>query len=72
MAQYLYRCPECKLDRDVEHSIKEDPTILCDECGASCVRVPQATGVVLRGKGFYRNDKSFGQTDQSGQTWGEG
>ena len=72
MAKYVYRCHNCKLDKDVEHSMKDDPTIICDECGASCIRVPQAAGVVLRGRGFYRNDKSFGQTDEAGRTWGQG
>lgn len=72
MAKYVYRCVECREEQEVQHSMKEDPDVFCPSCDGYCTRVPQAAGVVLRGRGFYRNDKSFGQTDEAGRTWGEG
>lgn len=72
MAQYIYRCVDCREEQEVQHSMKDDPAVSCPSCNGSCTRVPQASGVVLRGRGFYRNDKSFGQADATGQTWGEG
>lgn len=69
MAKYVYRCVDCKLEKDVEHSIKEDPEIFCASCDGYCTRVPQRIGTVLKGSGFYRNDKNFG-TDDTGRNWG--
>lgn len=71
MAKYVYRCVDCKAEKDVEHSIKEDPDIFCGECDGLCTRVPQPIGTVLKGKGFYRNDKNFNTKDDTGTTWGE-
>lgn len=32
MPTYDYRCNECQLVREITHSIKEDPYILCPKC----------------------------------------
>ena len=38
MIRYLYRCPKCKFEKEVEHSIKEDLKIICEACGEDTMR----------------------------------
>ena len=60
---YIYRCKNCDApDWEVQHSMTDDTPVLCDECGEQRHRVPQATGVVLKGGGFYRNDGKLNET----------
>jgi putative FmdB family regulatory protein len=61
MPAYIYRCDECLVDQEVEHSIKEDPDVPCGTCGASCRRIPQSFGSSFKGLGFYKTDKRNGQ-----------
>lgn len=63
MAKYVYRCAVCKQEQNVEHRMTDDPQVTCS-CGANCTRVPQPVGTVLKGKGFYRNDKNFDGKEQ--------
>lgn len=56
MPAYVYRCVDCKTDREITHSMTEDPEIYCAACDGYCTRVPQVAGISLRGKGFYKND----------------
>jgi predicted nucleic acid-binding Zn ribbon protein len=63
MPTYIYRCDECVVrtrgncdDIEQTHSIKENPLYVCPRCGDQLRRVPQATGIVLKGQGFYKND----------------
>lgn len=61
---YVYRCNECDaLDWEVRHKMSEDPEIRCD-CGAIRHRVPQATGFVLKGAGFYVSRPGAGDPDK--------
>ena len=56
--KYDYRCTneDCGAERTVEHSIKEDPRVTCDECGTDCKRlISGGTGFVLKGKGWFNN-----------------
>lgn len=69
MAQYVYRCVDCKAELDVQHSMREDPDVFCRECDGLCKRVPQRPAIGFKGAGFYHNDKNFGIKDESGVEW---
>jgi putative FmdB family regulatory protein len=56
MPTYVYRCIDCQYERDIRHPMTDDPAICCAVCDGYCERVPQPTGISLRGKGFYKND----------------
>jgi predicted nucleic acid-binding Zn ribbon protein len=57
MATYVYRSRECVCpDIEVKHPISEDPDIRCGVHGVLMFRVPQATGIVLKGGGYYKTD----------------
>ena len=57
MARYDYRCPSCGLTFEVEHPMGERPRIVCPDCGAEAARVFDASGIVLKGTGFYNTDE---------------
>lgn len=44
MPSYIYACKENKKHprKEVTHGMKEDPVIICDECGSKMSRVPQS------------------------------
>ena len=57
MPKYIYRCSDCGADRELKHSMDEDPLIACYMCDVEFMtRVPQATATVFNGSGFYRTD----------------
>ena len=56
MARYDYRCTACDSVFEVEHGMRERPQITCPSCGAPCTRVLNASGIVLKGSGFYNTD----------------
>jgi len=56
MPTYVYRCVDCREQKEIKHSMSEDPEIYCGTCDGFCTRVPQVAGISLRGKGFYKND----------------
>jgi len=39
MITYVYKCPNCNKVKEVKHSIKETPKIICDICGTKMKRV---------------------------------
>jgi putative FmdB family regulatory protein len=41
MAKYVYRCEEGH-EKEVVHSMKDDPEIVCDKCSGEMKRVPQS------------------------------
>jgi putative FmdB family regulatory protein len=50
---YQYHCTECENLKDVEHSMKENPEILCDKCNSIMKRViTGGCGVIYRGLGW--------------------
>lgn len=57
MARYDYRCTSCDTVFEVEHGMRERPEITCPSCGAPCTRVLNASGIVLKGSGFYNTDQ---------------
>ena len=68
MARYDYRCIACNSVFEVEHGMRERPQITCPSCGAPCTRVLNASGIVLKGSGFYNTD----MRGKSGGTEGTG
>lgn len=56
MPDYTYQC-ENKHRADIEHSIYEDPEIICGECQGRMGRVPAGIAPRFVGKGFYSTDK---------------
>lgn len=50
MATYVYGCSKDKQHKrkTVQHSMKDNPRVLCDECDAEMLRIPQ-------GFKFYMN-----------------
>ena len=58
MPMYLYGCLECGNEKDILHSMVEEPVVECEECGDRMGRKPQRTTTTFRGEGFYTNDKN--------------
>jgi putative FmdB family regulatory protein len=57
MPKYVYQCGECRAQRELTHSIHEDPIIECYMCDDSFMyRVVQTAGVAFNGSGFYSTD----------------
>lgn len=57
MARYDYRCSSCGKVFEVEHPMSEHPEISCPECGSSCERVFEPSGIAFKGSGFYNTDQ---------------
>lgn len=50
---YLYRCMVCGKEKEVRHSIKEEPIILCDEDDERMNRViTGGAGTIFKGLGW--------------------
>lgn len=65
MARYDYRCPSCHHVFEVEHGMNEKPKVVCPKCGTEASRVFEATGITLKGSGFYNTDMRGSQGGQS-------
>lgn len=65
MARYDYRCPTCHHVFEVEHGMNEKPKVLCPKCGAEASRIFEATGITLKGSGFYNTDMRDGSKGAS-------
>ncbi len=57
MPRYDYRCTVCSHQFEVEHGMREHPETTCPLCGAPAERVLSASGIVLKGSGFYNTDQ---------------
>lgn len=57
MPTYVYSCDQCQQQFEVEQRMSEDALTTC-RCGqeGSVRRVPQRTGVIFNGPGFYVTD----------------
>lgn len=58
MPIYDYLCCDCGTIKEVVHSIKEDPEVLCKECDEQMVRSISRVGVQFKGKGWARDNYS--------------
>jgi len=38
MPTYIYNCPKCGQETEAIHGMNENPQVVCQQCGASCVR----------------------------------
>lgn len=57
MARYDYRCTSCGKVFEVSHGMREHPEVVCPDCGAAASREFSASGIVLKGSGFYNTDQ---------------
>ena len=57
MARYDYRCTSCGKVFEVSHGMLEHPEVVCPDCGAAASREFSASGIVLKGSGFYNTDQ---------------
>lgn len=57
MARYDYRCKKCGYVFEVEHPMGEKPAITCPKCGGVADKVFSASGISLKGSGFYNTDQ---------------
>lgn len=57
MARYDYRCTACGKVFEVSHGMREHPDVVCPDCGAPASREFSASGIVLKGSGFYNTDQ---------------
>ena len=57
MARYDYRCTSCGKVFEVSHGMREHPEVVCPDCGAAASREFSASGIVLKGSGFYNPDQ---------------
>lgn len=56
MPTYDYECRSCGSITEVIHSMLEDGPSVCERCGGELRRVLHATGIIFKGKGFYKTD----------------
>lgn len=66
MPRYDYRCPSCNKVFEVSHGMLEHPVVKCPDCGTEALKVFDASGIVLKGSGFYNTD----ERGKSGATQG--
>ena len=57
MARYDYACTACGTIFEVEHPMAERPEVSCPKCGAHAERHFSASGIMLKGSGFYNTDQ---------------
>lgn len=57
MPRYDYRCTSCADVFEIEHGMREHPAISCPVCGSPAERLFNASGIVLKGSGFYNTDQ---------------
>tara|TARA_B100001971_G_C17705883_1_gene294012 strand:- start:74 stop:367 length:294 start_codon:yes stop_codon:yes gene_type:complete len=60
---YDYICSECGFEKEVSHSIKEEPIIECGECNTEMKRIISGgTGFILKGIGWSSKGTSMSPT----------
>jgi len=53
MPTYDYRCVNCELEKEIIHSIKEDPEMICQTCGHVMKKmISKGVQIVFRGAGW--------------------
>ena len=57
VAFYDYECPTCGDIKEVRHSIKAEPTVICKICGCTMKRlISSGINAEFVGTGFYQTD----------------
>lgn len=75
MPTYAYRCEKCGVEFERVQKFTDKPLSRCPECTGKVRRVPQATGVVFKGSGWYVTDSKSSSstvTKSAGKKSGEG
>jgi putative FmdB family regulatory protein len=57
MPKYDYRCQGCYSRYEIEHSMTEEPIVLCNECGYRCKKIIMPVPIRYAASGFYSTDK---------------
>jgi putative FmdB family regulatory protein len=58
--KYIYFCKKCNFEKEVNHLMKEDPEIICDECKSIMRRkVTGGCGFLIKGN-VTRRDTYLG------------
>lgn len=53
---YDYKCTSCNHVQEVQHSIKDEPKIYCNECKSICKRLmPNNANFILKGSWSGKN-----------------
>ena len=53
---YRYKC-ECEHILEVQHSMTEDPIMICEDCNKEMQRTLSVPSIRFNGSGFYSTDK---------------
>jgi putative FmdB family regulatory protein len=53
---YDYQCRSCGDIVEVIHSMLEDGPSVCERCGGELRRVFYPSGIIFKGRGFYKTD----------------
>lgn len=56
MPTYAYRCESCGVEFERYQKFTDKPLNRCPECKGKVRRVPQASGIVFKGSGWYVTD----------------
>lgn len=51
--KYIYKCNNCQEQKEIEHSMMDEPVIECEQCREIMRRVIQPVPVKFKGAGFY-------------------
>ena len=57
MPTYCYGC-KCGQELEAQHGMREDPHIVCPECGTRMERIPQLSAVHFRGGFSWSNENN--------------
>jgi putative FmdB family regulatory protein len=58
MPVYVYRCPACLTEWEMERSIHDDSTVVHAGCDVEAKKIPQAIGLSFKGTGWANKDRS--------------
>ena len=67
MPIYEYECKKCESRFEIHQSIKDDSLKIHDDCGGDLQKIYSASGIILKGSGFYKNDSRSSEKRPSAQ-----
>jgi putative FmdB family regulatory protein len=60
---YQYSCSKCGNEQEINHGMKENPEIKCDNCQTVMnIIITGGTGVIFKGGGWTTSDSKFKQS----------
>lgn len=66
MPTYAYRCNNCGVEFERVQKFSDKPLTRCPECRGKVRRIPQASGIVFKGSGWYANDSKSSSSATTG------